>query len=414
MQRRPLVALLNVSFWADWASIVGLAGLVVVFGFATPVFVSASNIQAVLVAAAILAVISVGQTFVVATAGIDLSVAASVTLGAVVLGIGTTHGWGILPSCLLAILVPSFVGFLNGTLITMGRLPDFVVTLGMLSAVTGAGLVLSGGEPIMVPSMFLLRLASGSLGILGYPALVAATVAVVAHVVLYRTRFGVHLLATGGQSESARFMGVRTARIRVVAYTFSGFCAGIAAVLLVAQIGSAEPNINTTLVLNSVAAVVLGGVSLFGGRASVLGPVFGALMLTGTGERAHPAWRIGFLPAVRGRRDRDLCGLDHAVPAMSTIPADAIIACEGMSKHFGGIHALKGASFWARRGEITTLVGDNGAGKSTLIRCLVGVYLPDTGSRVFDGKPVRFANPDDARRAGIETVHQKIWRWWTS
>jgi ribose transport system permease protein len=280
MQRRLLVALLDVSFWADWASVVGLAGLVVVFGFATPVFVSASNIQAVLVAAAILAVVSVGQTFVIAAAGIDLSLAASVTLGAVVLGTGTGHGWGILPSCLLAILVPSFVGFLNGALITMGRLPDFVVTLGMFSAVTGAGLVLSGGEPIMVPSMFLLRLASGSLGILGYPALVAAAVAVVAHVVLYHTRFGVHLLATGGHSENARFMGVRTARIRVVAYTFSGFCAGIAAVLLVARIGSAEPSINTTLVLNSVAAVVLGGVSLFGGRASVLGPVFGALMLT--------------------------------------------------------------------------------------------------------------------------------------
>jgi ribose transport system permease protein len=278
--RRPLAALLDVSFWADWASVVGLAGLVVVFGLATPVFLSLSNIHALLVAAAILVVVSIGQTFVIATSGIDLSLAATITLGAVMLGTGTAQGWGIVPSCLLAILVPGLVGFLNGVLITAGRIPDFVVTLGTLSAVTGVGLIMSGGEPVMISSMFLLRLASGSVGILGYPVLVAAAVALVAHVALYHTRFGVHLLATGGQAESARSMGINTNRIKIAAYTISGFCAGIAAVLLVARIGSAEPSINTTLLLNSVAAVVLGGVSLFGGRGSILGPVMGALMLT--------------------------------------------------------------------------------------------------------------------------------------
>jgi len=223
-QRRPWAALLDISFWADWASVVGLAGLVILFGLATPVFLSAANIQALLVAAAI--------------------------------------------------------GFINGVLITAGRIPDFVVTLGTLSAVTGIGLILSSGEPVMVSSVFLLRLASGAIGIVGYPVLVAAVVVGVAHVTLYHTRFGVHLLATGGQAESARSMGIRTARIKVAAYTISGLCAGIASILLVARIGSADPTINTTLLLNSVAAVVLGGVSLFGGRGSILGPVFGALMLT--------------------------------------------------------------------------------------------------------------------------------------
>ena len=279
-QRRPWAALLDVSFWADWASVVGLAALVLVFGLATPVFLSLANIHAVLVAAAILVIVSIGQTFVIATSGIDLSLAATITLGAVMLGTGTTHDWGTLPSCLLAILVPSLVGFLNGVLITLGRIPDFVVTLGTLSAVTGIGLILSDGEPVMVSSVFLLRLASGSLGIIGYPVLVATAVAIAAHVILHHTRFGLHLLATGGHAESARSMGIRTGRIKIAAYTLSGLCSGIAAVLLVARIGSAEPSINTTLLLNSVAAVVLGGVSLFGGRGSILGPVFGALMLT--------------------------------------------------------------------------------------------------------------------------------------
>lgn len=279
-QRRPWTALLDVSFWADWASVVGLAGLVVLFGLASPVFLTVANIHALLVAAAILVVVSIGQTFVIATSGIDLSIAATITLGAVVLGTGTAGGMGTLSSCLLAILSASLVGFLNGVLITVGRIPDFVVTLGTLSAVTGVGLILSGGEPVMVSSMFLLRLASGSVGPFGYPVLVAALVSVAAHMALYHTRFGVHLLATGGQIESARSMGIRTGRVKIAAYTISGFCSGLAAVLLVARIGSAEPSINTTLLLNSVAAVVLGGVSLFGGRGSILGPVFGAVMLT--------------------------------------------------------------------------------------------------------------------------------------
>jgi len=90
------------------------------------------------------------------------------------------------------------------------------------------------------------------------------------------------------------------------------------------------------------------------------------------------------------------------------IPGDAILACEHVNKHFGGVQALRDVAFWARRGEVTSVVGDNGAGKSTLIRCMVGVALPDSGTTVFDGRPVRFGNPDEARRAGIETVHQNL------
>ncbi len=281
-ESRPSLAalLLDPSFWADWASVVGLIGLVIVFGIAQPVFLSVANLQALLLAAAILVVLSIGQTFVVATSGIDLSMAASVMLGAVILGLVNAAGWGIFLACMLAILATSAVGFLNGLIITAGKIPDFVVTLGTLSAITGLGLILSGGEPTMVGSTFLLKLASGSFGPFGYPVWVAISAVIVAHIALYHTRFGVHLLATGGQTESAGALGIRTNRVKIAAYTISGFCAGIAAVLLVARIGSAEPLINTSLLLNSVAAVVLGGVSLFGGRASILGPAIGALMLT--------------------------------------------------------------------------------------------------------------------------------------
>lgn len=93
---------------------------------------------------------------------------------------------------------------------------------------------------------------------------------------------------------------------------------------------------------------------------------------------------------------------------MSAASSDAIIACEGLSKHFGGVRAFTDVAFRARRGEVTAVIGDNGAGKSTLIRCLVGVHVPDTGSIVFDGRQHPFSNPDGARKAGIETVHQNL------
>ncbi|TIV32594.1 MAG: sugar ABC transporter ATP-binding protein, partial [Mesorhizobium sp.] len=97
---------------------------------------------------------------------------------------------------------------------------------------------------------------------------------------------------------------------------------------------------------------------------------------------------------------------------MSTVnhiaPSEAILACQGLSKHFGGIRAFTDVGFQARRGEVTAVIGDNGAGKSTLIRCLVGVHVPDGGTIYFDGRQHPFSNPDEARKSGIETVHQNL------
>jgi ribose transport system permease protein len=277
----PLSARLrDVGFWADWAAVVGLVVLVAVFTIATPTFLTIGNIEAMLVAAAILVVLAVGQTFVIATAGIDLSVASTMTLGAVVLGWASTRGWNITVACVLAVLASGVVGLANGLLVAKGRITDFIVTLGTLSAAAGAALIISDGKPVQVPSTFLLRLASGTVGPFGYSVLIAAIVAIAAHIVLFRTRFGVHLLATGGDKESARDMGVATDRVKLAVYTISGLLAGLAAILLVARVGAAEPAANTAFLLNSVAAVVLGGVSLFGGRGTIVGPVVGALLLT--------------------------------------------------------------------------------------------------------------------------------------
>ncbi|GAA4605315.1 ribose transport system permease protein [Actinoplanes octamycinicus] len=270
----------DVSFWAEWAAAVGLVLLVIVFQILNPAFLSTGNIASMLVAAAILVILAVGQTFVVATGGIDLSVASMMTLGAVAFGQAYANGWGLVWSCLLAVAVGLAIGLVNGFVIARGKITDFIVTLGMLSAASGAALILSDGKPVTIVNTFLLKLSTGGIGIFGWTVIIAAVVAVIAHVLLFWTRFGTHVLATGGSREAATATGINTANVKIAVYAISGLLAGLAAILLIARVGAAEPASNTSFLLNSVAAVVLGGVSLLGGRATITGPVIGALLLT--------------------------------------------------------------------------------------------------------------------------------------
>jgi len=265
---------------ADWAALVALIVLVLVFQALNSTFLSTGNIRSMLVASAILIVLAVGQTFVVATSGIDLSIASTMTLAAVVFGSTFTAGWGLAASMGAAILAGGAVGLANGLLVAKGKITDFIVTLGTLSAASGLALLLADGKPQTIISAPLLRLSTGSIGIFGYSFIIAVVIAVTAHVVLFHTRFGTYVLATGGNAEAANATGVRTGRIKTGVYVIAGLLAGIGSILLVARVGAAEPAANTSFLLNSVAAVVLGGVSLFGGRATIVGPVIGALLLT--------------------------------------------------------------------------------------------------------------------------------------
>lgn len=266
--------------WAEWAAPTGLVALVIVFTALNPGFLGYGNVQAMLAASAILIILSVGQTFTVATGGIDLSVASTMTFSAIMFGVGFGAGWHIALCCLLAVASGLAFGALQGAIIGYGRITDFIVTLGGLSMASGLALVVSDGQPQTVVDRFMLRLSTGSIGPVGYMVLVALVIAVLAHVLLFHTRFGTHVLAAGGSAEAATATGIDVRRIKLAVYTLSGTLAGMAAILLVARIGAAEPAANTQFLLNAVAAVVLGGVALVGGRASIAGPVFGALLLT--------------------------------------------------------------------------------------------------------------------------------------
>ncbi|HEY9495082.1 MAG TPA: ABC transporter permease, partial [Intrasporangium sp.] len=191
-----------------------------------------------------------------------------------------TAGIGLPLAILIAILAGAAVGVTNGLLVARGKITDFIVTLGTLSAASGLALIIADGKPKTIISAPLLKLSTGTVWIFGYSFLIAIVLAAIAHVVLFHTRFGTYVLATGGNPDAANAVGVSTKRIKTLVYVISGVLAGVASILLVARVGAAEPAANTAFLLNSVASVVLGGVSLFGGRATIIGPVIGALLLT--------------------------------------------------------------------------------------------------------------------------------------
>jgi len=266
--------------WAELAAPVGLVVLVVLFQVLDPTFLTLGNVEAMLAAAAILVVLATGQTFTVATGGIDLAVASTMTFSAVMFGVVFGAGAPVAACIAVALVSGLLFGLVQGLIIGYGRITDFIVTIGGLSIASGLALVVSDGQPQTVISGFMLRLSTGGVGVIGYPVLVALVVAALAHVLLFHTRFGTHVLAAGGSPEAATATGISTRRVKTAVYTLSGTCAGIAGVLLVARIGAAEPAANTQFLLNAVASVVLGGVALMGGRANIAGPLFGALLLT--------------------------------------------------------------------------------------------------------------------------------------
>lgn len=273
------------GFWADRTVVIAFVGLLIAGLLLSPsFFFTADNFHGIMSAAAILTVLTLGQTFVVLTGGIDLSIAGVTMLAGVVLGASVTNGWGVPTGIVLAVATGCLFGVASGTIIAKGKVTDFIVTLGMLSVAQGLGLTISSAQTVFVNDPFLSRLATDVVDVfrfikVPYLYLVAVTVVVVGHVILFRTRFGTHLLATGGNKEASRALGISVDRIKISAYAISGSMAGLAGVMTVAYLGSAPPTISSDNLLLSVAATVVGGVSLFGGRGTILGPALAAIFL---------------------------------------------------------------------------------------------------------------------------------------
>lgn len=273
-----------------FAPIIFLLLVMAFFSIFEPGFRSTSNLLLIVRQVAVFGILAVGMTFVILTAGIDLSVgsmlafcgivAASAAKGSRQLLSGRDEGGiHVLYAVLAAIGVGLLIGLIHGFLIAKLRVPAFIVTLGGLGAWRGATLLWSGGQPISGFSSDFTYWGKASLGPVPLPALIFVVLALVAHLVLKYTRYGRWVYALGGNAEAARLSGLNTTAITMSVYVISGFCAGLAGFLLTSRLNSAEQVAGQGYELQAIAAVVIGGTSLFGGEGGVIGTLIGALLI---------------------------------------------------------------------------------------------------------------------------------------
>lgn len=268
--------------FGDWlannGAIVGLVLVSLIMFIATPAFLTVPNLLNVGVQAAVVAVIAFGMTYVIVTAGIDLSVGSIAALSAIGAGWAVTTAGLPGPVALVAApLVGLVAGSVTGFAVAYGRLPAFIATLAMLSIARGLALVISGGRPIAMPPA--VSWLGGDLGPVPVPIIVLVVAWIVTAFVLNRTVFGRSLYAIGGNEEAARLTGLPVKRNVAAVYALSGLYAGIAGLVLAGRLSSAQPQAATGYELDAIAAVVIGGASLAGGSGKATGTLIGALVL---------------------------------------------------------------------------------------------------------------------------------------
>lgn len=260
-----------------------LVALLIFFSFANSAFFTWSNISGILLSTAVIGILALGTTFVIITGGIDLSIGTGMTLAAVMTGIFLVNmNLPLVVGVLGGIATGGLMGFISGFNIAVLKLPPFIATLAMMLIAQGLALVISGVRPIYFTSVDGFKeIALGTL-VPGLPnaVLILFGLALVAFLFLNKTILGRYTFAMGSNEEATRLSGVDTRRWKIMIYTFSGLFTGIAGVVIASRLDSAQPQLGSGYELQAIAAVIIGGTSLLGGRGSILGTLIGALIMS--------------------------------------------------------------------------------------------------------------------------------------
>jgi fructose transport system permease protein len=251
-------------------------------------FVTATNFSTVLTQVTIVGILAIGQTFVILTAGIDLSVGVTMVISSVVMGrLAVIDGLPILVAFPAGLLTGIACGFLNGALITRLKMPPFIVTLGTWSIIGALNTFYSQSETIRSHDLDIsapfLQLMGVTFDVNGarimFGTFLLIALAILAWYVLNRTAYGRHIYATGDDPEAARLAGINTERVLLSVYVLAGLIAAIAGWAIIGRVGAISPTAGENANLDSITAVVIGGTSLFGGRGSIVGTLIGALIV---------------------------------------------------------------------------------------------------------------------------------------
>ena len=261
--------------------LIGLILLIVLASALSPYFLTFKNIINVLRQVSIIAIISVGMTYVIITGGIDLSVGSVAALSGMITGMFLKDvGAGLFISVCMGLLSGILCGFFSGFLITSKiRMPPFISTLAMMSIARGIALMMTSGRPIFnLPESFSFIGGAFFWGI-PIPIIIMLIIYLFGHISLTYTRSGLYFYAVGGNEEAARVTGIKNNIVKMRAYLISGFCAAIAGVVLTSRVMVSEPIAGFLYELEAIAAVIIGGANLFGGEGIILGTLIGAIIM---------------------------------------------------------------------------------------------------------------------------------------
>ncbi len=265
--------------WERFGSLGILLAVCVVITLFQPRFASIPNLINVFRQAAVLALATYGQTVVIISGGIDLSMGSLAALVSMVTAMAAKE-WGVVPGFATGLALAAFLGGINGLLVSKLKVPAFIATVGMLTYAAGLAQYIGGGLPIeFVPDGFQF-IGGGYAGPIPMPVIVAVVVLVLVHLVLTRTTAGRYIYFLGGNPEAARYSGVNVDRFRMLAYVLSGLLAGMAAIVLSSRVNSGQPAINPALPFEAIAAVAVGGISTGGGEGNLGKALVGVLIIT--------------------------------------------------------------------------------------------------------------------------------------
>jgi ribose/xylose/arabinose/galactoside ABC-type transport system permease subunit/ABC-type multidrug transport system ATPase subunit len=417
-------------------------------GFIHPNFFGRDNITSVARQTSFLLPIAFMVTFVMVSGGIDISVGRLSALCGVTCCLALVKGIPLPLAILVGLATGAIIGLFNGWAITTFHIPPMIATLGTMYISYGIGLVLTAGNPLYpLPKAFLF-LGQGNL--LGIPVVVWVSLAigVIAWIVLNKTPYGYWLSALGGNKEATRRAGLNVKLLEMSPYLLSGLASAVAGMLFAARVSVAKPDLGYSWEMQAIAAVVIGGTSLFGGIGNIFGTLMGATIMTMLTSvliflNVQSYWQdvvigsiivvvvafdvyrrqIKYVPArikkvwdvsdTSERPDLELVmrGAGLSKEVMSTKYSEdgrPILELHGINKRYGYVQALEGIDFELYPGEVLALVGDNGAGKSTLVKIASGAIQPDTGEICVRGKKITFEGPRNAMDLGIAVLYQDL------
>lgn len=266
--------------WWDKVGIIAvLLVLVIVMAIFADNFLTVDNGLNVARAVSINAILAAGMTMIIITAGIDLSVGSILAVSGVTGVLLFTAGVPTPLALLGGVAAGALSGFINGALVAWLALPAFIVTLGSMTYLRGTAYSLLEGQPLIANQLGYRAIGNGAIAGIPIPVVVMIAVYAVFWFLLERTKFGRHVYAVGGNAEAARLAGINVKRVLLAVYTIAGAAAGLAGIIFSARVLSAQPTAGTGYELDAIAAVVLGGTSLMGGRGRVLGTLIGALII---------------------------------------------------------------------------------------------------------------------------------------